>query len=209
MKKSLLLLTLMVFLTPWALKANELTVYDGTATSNRVPAYVFYYDDFTRMQHVIPANDLADMEGGTITAIKYYTTSDNIPYTTVSDVDVYLMEVNYTKMEGLEPKSNGTIVYQGTLDFVAEGDGGSLTITLATPYLYGGGNLLVGIDNTTKLGWKDISFYGQEVTEAGWGGSSSTSLESVIGIQRDFLPKTTFIYEPGEAPECPRSRTCR
>ena len=116
------------------------------------------------------------------------------------------MEVNYTKMEGLEPKSNGTIVYQGTLDFVAEGDGGSLTITLATPYLYGGGNLLVGIDNTTKLGWKDIYFYGQEVTEAGWGGASSTSLESVIGILRNFIPKTTFTYEPGEAPECAKPR---
>ena len=205
MKKSLLLLTLMVFLTPWALKANELTVYDGTATTGYVPAYVFYFDDFTRSQHVIPASDLASMANGTITAIKYYTTSENIPHTTESDVDVYLKVVDYTILTALEPKGNATIVYQGKLNFVAEEDGGSLTITLQDPFFYEGGNLLVGIENTTDAGYKNIKFYGQDGLDYGvsWSGYNSSSLEGVTGTDRNFLPKTTFTYyEGGSASTC-------
>lgn len=189
-----LLLALLTTIGAWA--QSELTVYEGTTTNQYVPAYIYYFDDFTRSQFVIPADDLAEMKGGTISSIKFYTTSGNVPYTTVSTVDVYLMEVDYTTMTGLEPKANGTIVYQGTLDVVTEGEGGSLTITLSTSYTYSGGNLLIGIENTTDAGYKNISFYGQTVTGASWGGSSGTSLSSVTGSQRNFIPKTTFTYEP-------------
>ena len=109
----LLLLTMLCSLTgAWA---HEITVYDGTATNNMVPAYVLYFDDFTRSQFVIPAADVSTMDGGTINSLKFYTKhADNTyPYTTASTVDVYLMEVGYTTMTALEPKASGTIVYQG------------------------------------------------------------------------------------------------
>ena len=44
MKKSLLSVLLMVLLTPWAIKADELTVCDGTAGSSYVPFYGMYAD---------------------------------------------------------------------------------------------------------------------------------------------------------------------
>ena len=156
---------------------SELTVYDGTVTSNVVPAYIFYFDDFTRAQHVIPADDLIDMNGGTISSIKYYTTAYNVPYTAVSSARVYLMEVDYTTMTALEPFENGTVVFEGYFDVVSEGDGGSLTIDFDTPYTYTGGNLLVGIDNTTDTGYKSINFYGQTVSGASWAGYNANSLE--------------------------------
>ena len=185
-------------------RAQELTVYDGTVTNQYVPAYVFYFDDFTRSQYVIPADDLAEMNGSTISSVKFYTTSNNIPYTSVSDVDVYLMEVGYTTMSAFEPKANGTIVYQGTLDFVSEDAGGALTIEFSTPYTYGGGNLLVGIENTTDVNYKNISFYGQTVTGASWAGYNSSSLDGVTGSQRNFIPKTTFEFSGGATITCPK-----
>ena len=197
-RATLLLLTMLCSLTgAWA---NELTVYDGTVTNRNIPAYIFYFDDFTRSQFVIPASDLANMAGGNINALKFYTNKQNVPYTTVSTVDVYLMEVGYTTMTGLEPKANGTIVYQGTLDIVSEGEGGSLTIDFDTPYAYGGGNLLIGIDNTTDAGYKSIYFLGTTVTDAGWSGSNVTSLDNVTGAVHNFIPKTTFTYTGGTAP---------
>ena len=201
-KKSLLLILLMVLIAPWAAKAQEtLTVHNGTSENQYVPAYVYYFDDFTRSQHVIPADDLDEMAGGTITSIKYYTTSSYIPYTSVSTVDVYLMEVDNTTMTALVPKTNEAIVYQGTLDFVTDGTGGSLTITLANPYVYGGGNLLVGIENTTDADYKGIYFYGETVSyNAAWAGSNSSSLAGVTGSGRKFIPKTTFTYTPTEFP---------
>ena len=184
---------------------SELTVYEGTATQNVVPAYLFYFDDFTRIQHVIPADSLNAMTGGTINSLKYYTTSQNVPYTAVSSARVYLMEVDDTTMTGLESVENGEVVFEGYFDIVSEGEGGSLTIDFDTPFIYSGGNLLVGIDNTEDVGYKSIYFYGQTTDYiSGWGGSSSTSLESVTGTGRSFIPQTTFTYTSGSGPVCDR-----
>jgi hypothetical protein len=179
------------------------TVYDGTIQSYYVPAYIFYFDDFTKSQFVIPAADLSVMAGGTISSIKFYTTSNNVPYTSVSTVDVYLMEVGYTSISAYEPKTSATMVYQGTLSVVSEGDGGSLTINFTTPYAYSGGNLLVGIENTTDAGYKTIYFYGTTVAGASIAASNSSSLSGVTATQRNFIPKTTFTYTPGgSGPMC-------
>ena len=173
---------------------DGLTVYDGTATSQKVPMYVNFFDYYTRSQFVIPAADLTDMAGGTINSIKFYTTNSNIPYTTVSDFDIYVKEVNYTTITALEAKSSATIVYQGNGNFVTEGSGGSITITFSTPFTYNGGNLLIGCDNTTNAGYKDIYFYGQVVTGASTG-TYNSSLDLVGFSQQNFIPKTTFTYE--------------
>ena len=169
-KKLLSLLLLVVAAFTTATAQETLTVYDGTVTSNAVPTNVGYWDDFTRSQVVIPATDLADMTGGTITAIKFYTniSSNNIPYTSVSTADVYLMEVDYTAIDAFEPKASATMVYQGTASFVLNeaGNGGEWTIEFTTPYIYGGGNLLIGIENTTDAGYKFMYFYGQTVNGA-------------------------------------------
>jgi len=200
-------LLLFALLAPWTAQAQEeLTVYEGTNTSSYVPAYMGYFDDFSRSQFVIPAEDLDEMNGGTISSIKFYTTSQNVPYTSVSTVDVYLLEVDYTSISAFEPKTNDAIVYQGTLNIVTEGDGGSLTIEFSTPYTYNGGNLLVAIENTTDAGYKFIYFYGQNVTGASGAGSNSSSLSGVTFTQRNFIPKTTFEYTAGAPSTCPRPK---
>ena len=199
---SLLLLSLLLSVVG-ARADNVLTVYDGTTTSNYVPAYIFYFDDFTRSQFVIPAEDLEEMGvGAQISSMKFYTTSSNVPYTTLSEVDVYLMEVGYTSISAFEPKLADNIVYHGTLDIVSTDDGGELTITFNNPFVYNGGNLLIGIENTTDAEYKSINFYGQTVTGASIAGSNSSSLDNVSPTQRNFIPKTTFTYTPGVAPSC-------
>ena len=173
-------------------------MYDGTVSNGQIPAYLGYWDDFTRSQVVIPATDLTDMAGGTITSMTFYTTKQNLPYTSVSTADVYLMEVDYTAINAFEPKASGTMVYQGTASFVLDetGEAGSWTIEFATPYIYGGGNLLIGIENTTDAGYKFIYFYGQTVDGASVSGYNSSSLDNVTPTQRNFIPKTTFSYTP-------------
>lgn len=201
--KSKIIITMMLLLSAvgWARAQEELTVYDNTGTNSRIPAYIFYWDNFTRSQTVMPAADLADMAGGTITAMTFYTTNSNIPYTSVSTADVYLMEVDYTEISAFEPKVNGTIVYQGPVDIVSDGSGGKLTIEFSTPFYYGGGNLLIGIENTTAAGYKNIAFYGESGSTGASISGSNSSLDAVTPSQQNFLPKTTFTYIPGgEAP---------
>lgn len=206
MKKILSFLLLGLFVWPWAVSAQEtLTVYEGTQTNYYVPMYLNYFDWYTRSQYVIPADALDAMYGGTITALKYYTTDSGIPFTTTKNVDVYLMEVNYTSISAFEPKANGTIVYNGTLSFVSADNGGEITIEFSTPYTYNGDNLLIGIENLAKGNYSSIQFYGQNITGASVAGAKSGSLSSVQPEQRNFIPKTTFTYTAGNI-VCPKPK---
>ena len=204
MKKLLFSMLLLLMMAIGAVAQQTLTVYDGTTTSSYVPMYGGYFDDFTRTQFVIPAEDLTDMEGGQISEIKFYTNSQNVPYTTVSSVDVYLMEVDYTSISAYEAKADAQIVYSGFIEFVSADGGGETTITFESPYTYNGGNLLIGCENTTDAGYKFIYFYGQTVNNASISASNSSSLANVTPTQRNFIPKTTFTYTPGAPASCPR-----
>ena len=198
--KSLLMMMLLCFAFLGVARAQqqELTVYPGTTTNNRIPAYILYFDDFARSQYVIPADSLIEMTGGTISGLRYYTSTNNTPYTTVSTVDVYIMEVDYTTISAFEPKTNATIVYQGLLNIEKLEDHGELYIQFSTPYQYSGGNLLIGVENTTDAGYKGINFYGQGgQTGASISGSNGTSLDNVTPTQQNFIAKTTFTYTPG------------
>ncbi len=175
-----------------AIAQETLTVYEGQGQSNVVPAYIFYWDDFTRSQVVFPAEQLDAMNGGQITALTFYT-DQTAEYVSASTADVYLMEVDYTTMSAFEPK--GEVLYSGTFTVNADG---TITLELATPYQYGGGNLLLGIENTTDAGYKNVKFYGQTGNAgASFAGYNSGSTDAVVGSVRDFIPQTTFTYTPG------------
>ena len=178
---------------------NEtLTVYDGTTTNNTVPAYIFYFDEFTKSQFVIPAEELTEMTGSSISSVTFYTTNNNVPYTTVSPANVYLSEVDHTQIDAFE--SNGELVYSGYFNIVSTDTGGEMTINFSTPYTYQGGNLLVSLENTDDEGWKNIYFYGQTVNGASISGYSS-SMETIPSTQQNFIPKTTFGFLPACEPK--------
>ncbi|MCR5157970.1 MAG: fibronectin type III domain-containing protein [Prevotella sp.] len=199
MKQTLILTLALLCAMAQGAKAQEtLTVYDGTATNEYVPMYVYYFDDFTRSQFVVPAADLTAMKGGEITAITYYTTRTS-EYETTSEVDVYLKEVGSTSLSAFEDKATATIVYHGKLNFVVVGDKCQVTITFTTPFGYDGGNLLIGLDNTTDKGYARVYFYGQTVSGAAVYGYNGSNLASVTPTTQGFIPKTTFTYEAAKA----------
>ena len=183
-----------------AVSAQEtLTVYDGTNTSNTVPMYIFYFDSFTRSQYIIPATALEDMEGGTITTIQWYSSTNS--YTTQPKVDIYITEVDYTSISSFIPKSSATLVYSDIVTITNN----VATITLTTPYVYEGGNLLIGAENLTNPGYQSVSFYGQQVSGASIYGYNYSSTTSVSPSQANFIPKTTFLYESANT-TCPKPR---
>lgn len=200
-KKRLFLCLLMAIIVPLAMFGqDELTVFEGTATSREAPMYVYYFDDYTRAQTVFPATELEDMVGSPITAIKFYTTSSNIPYTTASTFDIYLTEVEGTSISSFIDRSDATTVYSGTNEFVATSNGGEIIITFSNPYVYQGGNLLFGCDNITDSGFREIYFYGQSSSGASISGYNGTAGGTISPTQRNFIPKTTFVYTSS----CPR-----
>jgi len=179
---------------------QTLTVYSGSDKSVHAPMKVYFFSKYTNAQSVYPASALGDMAGGTITAIKFYTDSEDIPYTTEATFNIYLTEVASTTISSFVTSGLST-VYTGTGSFEEEGYGGSITITLDTPYQYNGGNLLVGCQNTTlSSGFWRIYFYGQAVAGASISSFVYSAGDTFYPSAINFLAKATFTYTPDTHP---------
>lgn len=208
--KALTLLFVMFFTLTGA-RAEQLSLNvhldDANTTSQYVPAYWYYFDEFARSQFIIPATDLSTMSGATVTEMRFYTSSTTT-YTSPT-CKVYVKEVNSTNF-GNNSNSNsnnvsfqGTAeedcVYEGTLKILDSGNNyGYVTIVFDTPYTYKGGNLLVSIENTEEGTYHRISFYGQSSNSGNYTavyGYTSDNLSSLTsGTAERFIPATTFYY---------------
>ena len=183
------------------------TIYEEDANTNyNVPAYALYYDEYTRSQHVIPAEEISVMAGGTITELTYYFDETNggsnnfqhpLPWTTNVQVKYYMKEVDYTTISAYESVDNCTVVYTG---YVTYNTDGTAVITLDTPFEYNGGNLLVGSENITTGQWNGINYYGKTANGASIGKNNSSNPANIPATQQNFIPKTTFTYETDGAP---------
>ena len=163
-----------------------LPLYPGQQTSASVPADLSHlYSSCSVSQFVIPAAALTDMEGKYVTSVTFYTAHLSEDITIPSSVFVYLKEVNSTSINNFVSAENGTMAYQGTLSIRNDNYSmyGMLTIEFDTPYLYQGGNLLVGIDN----------FSGFPTGGSGVGGGGIGG-----GIFPKFIGKIV-IDEPGQS----------
>ena len=205
MKKSLLLITLMVLLTPWALKADELTVFEGTNTNNYVPFNGVYADYGTRGQFIIPADSLAAITGGTISQITFYSSQATLSYD--QEVTVYMAEVSYDVFAtaDLENWSSMTTVYTGTFGV----SNNVAVVELSNPFTYAGGNLMIGLQVTNwgsscpTSTWYGVSqatgVYTAAYNNANYSHTWSTTVNRVA-----FIPKVTFEYTAGSGPVCDR-----
>ncbi|MCQ2318344.1 MAG: choice-of-anchor J domain-containing protein [Bacteroidales bacterium] len=168
---------------------GEITVSDGTATDSYVPVYGLYTDAYLKCNIVYPAEMLAEMEGGEITSMKFYLSTPASAAWDPAHFVVYMMEVPGTTVSAFTEPENATIVYEGSLN----GTGTEMVVTFDTPFEYGGGNLLVGVNNTVIGTYKSCSFYGTTVSGASVQGYSYSSLSAITPTQRNFIPKTTFV----------------
>ena len=193
MKKLLLfLLTLMFGFCTLQLSAQEtLTIHDGTTTNSYVPVYGFYADAYLKAEFVVPANDLVDMTGGTITSMKFYATQSSVSWGN-ANFQVFLTEVDNESISAFEGVDNAVTVYQGSLSIANN----EMVVTFTQGYQYTGGNLLVGIYNTVIGSYVSSSWNGETVSGASVQGYSYSSLSDISPSQRDFIPKTTFTYTP-------------
>ncbi len=182
---------------------RNLTVYDGTATNQYIPMYGYYFDEFTKSECIIPASQLTEMVGGTISAITFYPSTVGTNSTTWEDAiqTVFLKEVENTTLGGSYSGTTGaTIVKQALLDMPTAGT--EYTIIFDSPYIYSGGNLLIGVYNTTDGEYNKVEWYGTSNLTSGVSayGNNGNSLASATYKAQAFLPKTKFTYTPTTSP---------
>ena len=193
MKKKVFSLMMMLLLAVTGfVRADELTVHDGTATNGYVPVYGFYADAYLKCEMVYPASELSVMSGGEISSLTFGISSPATdPWT--GTFQVFVKEVNGATISDFYGTAGATTVYTGTLN----GTGSTMTVNFTAPYTYNGGDLLVGFYLTTTGNYKSITWAGETVTGASVQGYSYSSLDAISASQRNFLPKTTFTYTGG------------
>ena len=195
---TLLFATLLSLLGVTQVKADEITVYDGTGTNSYVPVAGYYADTNNQKVEIIyPASALSGIAGVTISQIQFYVSS-SASAVWGATYEVFVKEVNqeafyitssYYSSNAIAIGNDGaTTVYTGTLDAT----GSTMTIPFDEGYEYNGGNLLVGI-YMKKAGnnYPNASFYGAESTNGSWCYYSSSSGNK----PQSFIPKTTFTYQ--------------
>jgi chitodextrinase len=175
----------------------QITVYDGTHTSEYIPLYASKFGMATKSECIINANLLTNMDECQITSITFYPSS-------VADItwgnagqQVFLREVDAPFFDYITTWNDTTQVFQGHLSSPAPGDN-TYTITFNRPYTYHGGYLLIGVYNIQTGSNNSIYWYGiqnnsiQGASRYGWAGS----IGWVSFSPSNFLPKTTFDYIP-------------
>ena len=168
-----------------------ITVNEGTTTNSYVPVYGLWVDNITKSQFIIPAADLAAMQMGTLNKLTFYSSNTNVSWGAAT-FDVYLTETSATTLSDLADYNTMTQVYAGSLSIVDN----KMEVTFTNPYLYMGGNLMVGFLQTVSGTYSSCSWYGVDAPGASMGGYGT-------GIaQRNFLPKTTIGFTPGEGDIC-------
>ena len=190
MKKFLLSLAV-IAASAFAISAQEtaaLTVGDGTDNS-LVPLNTLYWDAAsTNTQVIYNASMLDDMVGGTISSVKFYVKGSfqKVDGTKVqlsmgtTDVNTYAATNPEFITEGLTVVASDVVSPESLITEVE--------FVFDTPYVYNGGNLVFECKVTeTTGGWKSNYFLGMKPGER-------VSMSRTTSY--DFLPKTTFTYQP-------------
>ncbi len=189
-KKTHLLILLLAIFMPWQIRAQEThTVCDGETTSAIAP---IKSGSGSQSEFIYPADLLGDMEGGSITSVKFFASTTSASYS--NKVTVYVEEVSATTENTSAwqyNQSSATKVYEGTTLSVASG---KLVITFDEPYEYNGGNLCFNVWGLTSL--PSVNYYGVDPGYASCGYDYYiTPPVSHPWKAEQFLPKAEFTYE--------------
>ncbi len=189
MKKFLTILLLLATMFPFAAKADQLTVNDGTTTNRYIPIYGYYADmtSYAEVQFIIPKEGLTSMTNTVISGLTFYANyNQNFGN---AKWNVYIEETSYTTLSSAISHAGSTPAYSGNMAIASN----RLVITFDNQYSYGGENLLISFTKTqsgTCSSSSSNSFYGVTASN----GASGYVQSGSTFYKQAFLPKVTFDY---------------
>ena len=176
-------------------QADEVTVCDGTSGTTYLPVYGYNFDYSQHNQMIYPLSELSGLPTGCfITSITFYPTSA-IEF---KGADVTFSMAN---LEGAAPFEVDGYGYSSPLDVAVTTVGTMtpagqtiLTIELAEPFQYDGGDLLIDVTTPGKT-YGDNTFYSKQLGDY-YGFYSYGSTEKAT----NYLPKLTIAYTAESKP---------
>lgn len=173
----------------------SIVVNDGTNTNSYVPIYGTYVDEGnTASQFIVPAAELQEIMWDSITELTFYSSNASIDWG-AAEFEVYMTTTEDATLGALVDWNSLTqVMVAGNLSI----QNNKMVVTLSEPFQYTGDNLLIGFKQTAEGSYVGCSWYGKNTTGASIGGYGTGNNMT----QRNFLPKMTIGYVPGQAPSC-------
>ena len=184
-----------------AVEVTSATVCDGTDSNYTLPIYGNYYNNQQINQMIYPSELLSEIQGKTITSMKFYPTipidfsggafTVKMGMTTTA---AFTSSRNYSRIT-----ANMTTVKTGQVAVSGENE---LVITFDEPFEYTGNNLVIDFEVTQTGTTTNTTtyFYGvnQNTTYRSFNSYGSTTNSYgryTNGSRRAFLPKVTFEWQ--------------
>ena len=139
----------------------------GTTTSTSYPIVSCYGYNYSQMIYTSTEIAAAGGSAGLISQVRFYYDNGGTPVNTWQDWVVYLGNTASTSLAsttGWIPVASMTQVFSGTITAVA---GSWVTLNLATPFNYTGGNLVIAVDENTPFYSCSAAWGTYTVTAAG------------------------------------------
>ncbi|MBR6065579.1 MAG: fibronectin type III domain-containing protein [Paludibacteraceae bacterium] len=173
----------------------SIVVNDGAQTNSYVPIYGTYVDEGnTASQFIVPAESLQEILWDSITELTFYSSNASIDWG-AAEFEVYMTTTEDATLGALVDWNSLTqVMIAGNLSIVNN----KMVVTLSEQFQYTGDNLLIGFKQTAAGSYVGCSWYGKNTTGASIGGYGTGNNMT----QRNFLPKMTINYVPGQAPSC-------
>ncbi|HPB43323.1 MAG TPA: carboxypeptidase regulatory-like domain-containing protein, partial [Candidatus Syntrophosphaera sp.] len=137
------------------------TIGDGSETA-RIPVDFFWKNSLC--ETIYPATDMNI--GGLITGVQYYNDFTNANGLMGKPTKIWMGEIADTDLSGgWVPSTSLTSVFDGNVDYpTGQND---INITLQTPYVYSGGNLVVLVQRPMDTDWfSGVNFLAQTIGNA-------------------------------------------
>ena len=199
----LILLTALLCFGTGNVWADEITVANGTGSSQFYPVYGSWADNFVRSQMIYPATMLSSLEGKKIDGMTFYVkTVASEAWTSNFQVRVANVPAgtDYSSSTAWNT-TDGTLVYEGTLS----GTQSTMAIAFSSSFTYEGGALLVEVKNTTTGNYPAPYFYGaSQSSYTAVYGKNSSSMTFNPSSRTKFLPKVTIEYSDAAPITCPK-----
>ena len=188
-------------LTMHAQTINTLTVCgDSTTTNEYIPIYGYLANNKPKCEFIVPAAKLNAMNGGVVSAMKFYLSSSGNTDDISANFNVFVKEVDATTLTGFTGMTNATPIFNDTISIAKGQSNIEIDIPFSSYYHYGGRNLLVGVYQTNNTNFNRTKWTGERQSE----NTAWREYESVYDPYNEcgepFLPKITFTYEKHSTP---------
>ena len=178
--------------------AGNVTVFDGTSTTDGTPIYGYNFDSEDYItQTIMPEAELTALVGKSITAMTFYVAGENGNSLNGGKLAVSIGMTDQTSFPSWNPSAIEGLTH--VADITMTSGETEIVVNFDAPFVYEGGNLVIETKVVEAGGWANLYFYGVDYDVY-----NVLHMRYATSVDK-FLPKTTFTYEGGgEEPQIER-----